>query len=222
MRHPSRHAHGDHRRTLIVLQPEPHVKRASKSCGRWLLDVLSALGLAMATLHVGAQELRHGMQPPAEIGGELDLVDHHGAKFALTKLAGEPVLLFFGFTHCGSTCPVALAEARQVLHTLGPAPHASVVFVTLDPLNDGPQQLREFVQRIHPRIVGLTGSPLQIERAAERYGVGVRLGSGRIEHSSVWYLLDGQSRVRRVYAHATPAAELVADLRSLSAARGAR
>jgi protein SCO1/2 len=222
MRDPSRHAHGGQRRTLIVLLPESHVKRALKSCCRWLIGALSALGLAMATLHVGAQELRHGMQPPAEIGGELDLIDHHGARFALARLAGEPELLFFGFTHCGSTCPVALAEARQVLHTLGPAPQASIVFVTLDPLNDGPQQLREFVQRIHPRIVGLTGSPLQVERAAERYGVGVRVAQSRIEHSSMWYLLDGQARVRRVYAHTTPAADLVTDLRSLGAARGAR
>ena len=109
-----------------------------------------------------------------------------------------------------------------MLHTLGPAPQASVVFVTLDPLNDGPQQLREFVATHHPSIVGLTGSPMQIERAAERYGVGVRSAQGRIEHSSVWYLLDGQARVRRVYAHTTPAAELVADLRRLSLARGAR
>jgi protein SCO1 len=180
--------------------------------------------MACAALQVHAADAHdwHGRLPPPEIGGDLDLIDHQGAKFALSRLAGEPVLLFFGFTHCGSTCPIALAEARQVLHTLGPAPQASVVFVTLDPLNDGPQQLREFVQRIHPRIVGLTGSPLQVERAAERYGVGVRQSSGSIEHSSVWYLLDGQARVRRVYAHATPAAQLVADVRRLSAARGGR
>jgi protein SCO1/2 len=177
--------------------------------------------MACAALPVRAQDW-HGRLPPPEIGGDLELIDHHGAKFALSRLAGEPVLLFFGFTHCGSTCPIALAEARQVLHTLGPAPQASVVFVTLDPLTDGPQQLREFVQRIHPRILGLTGSPLQVERAAERYGVGVRQGSGSLEHSSVWYLLDGQARVRRVYAHTTPAAQLVADVRRLSAAKGGR
>jgi len=178
-------------------------------------------GLACAAVSARAQDW-HGTQPPPEIGGELDLVDHDGAKFALSRLAGEPVLLFFGFTHCGSTCPIALAEARQVLHTLGPAAQAAVLFVTLDPLNDGPQQMREFVQRIHPRIVGLTGTPAQVERAAERYGVGVRGGNGRIEHSSVWYLLDGQARVRRVYAHTTPAAELVADVRRLKSARGGR
>jgi protein SCO1/2 len=132
------------------------------------------------------------------------------------------VLLFFGFTHCGSTCPIALGNARQVLHTLGPAAPAAVVFVTLDPLNDGPEQLRDFVQRIHPRIIGLTGSPAQVERAAENYGVGIRQVQGSVEHSSMWYLLDGQARVRRVYAHSTPAHELVADLRRLSLTKGAR
>jgi protein SCO1/2 len=188
---------------------------------RSLLAFMGCAALLAHAAHAHANDW-HGRSPPPEIGGDLDLIDHQGAKFALSRLAGEPVLLFFGFTHCGSTCPVALAEARQVLHTLGPASRAAVVFVTLDPLNDQPPQLREFVQRIHPRIVGLTGSPLQVERAAERYGVGVRQAGGSIEHSSVWYLLDGQARVRRVYAHTTPAADLVADVLRLSAARGAR
>jgi len=185
-------------------------------------SLLAFMACAALLAHAAHADDWHGRSPPPEIGGALDLIDHQGAKFALSRLAGEPVLLFFGFTHCGSTCPIALAEARQVLHTLGPASRAAVVLVTLDPLNDQPPQLREFVQRIHPRIVGLTGSPLQVERAAERYGVGVRPASGSIEHSSVWYLLDGQARVRRVYAHTTPAAELVADVLRLSAARGGR
>jgi protein SCO1 len=196
--------------------------RASKSFRRWLTRTACALGLAWSVLHAGAQELQHGRVPPADLGGELSLVDQHGAPFALSRLAGAPVLLFFGFTHCGSTCPIALGQARQVLQTLEPAERAEVVFVTLDPLNDGPAQMREFVQRIDPRIVGLTGSPLQIERAAERYGVGVRQVQGGVEHSSMWYLLDGHARVRRVYAHSTPAHELVADVRRLASMKGAR
>jgi protein SCO1 len=178
------------------------------ACGRIFLAVV-----ATASLSAFAADGWHGRDAPADLGGELSLIDQHGAPFALTRLAGTPVLLFFGFTHCSSTCPLALGEARQVLRTLGP--QAAVVFVTLDPLSDGPQQMREFVQRIDTRLIGLTGSPLQIERVVERYGVGVRGNNGRVEHSSMWYLLDGQARVRRVYAHTTPAAELVADLRRL-------
>ncbi len=196
--------------------------RTLESLCRRIARIACALGLAWTVLHVGAQELQHGRVPPAEVGGELNLVDQHGAAFALSRLAGAPVLLFFGFTHCGSTCPIALAEARSVLHTLGAAAPAKVVFVTLDPLNDGPEQMRDFVQRIDPRIVGLTGSPQQIERAAESYGVGMRQVRDRVEHSSMWYLLDDRSRVRRVYAHSTPAHELVADVRRLASARGGR
>jgi protein SCO1/2 len=195
---------------------------AIKPICRRLARAAAALGFAWTVLNAGAHDLRHGRVPPADVGGELNLVDQHGAKFALSRLAGGPVLLFFGFTHCGSTCPIALGNARQVLHTLGPAAAASVVFVTLDPLNDGPEQMREFVQRIDPRIIGLTGSPVQIERAAENYGVGIRQVQGSVQHSSMWYLLDGQARVRRVYAHSTPAHELVADLRRLSPMKGAR
>jgi protein SCO1/2 len=196
--------------------------RTTRSFLRRLARTACALGLAWSALHAGAHELRHGRTPPADVGGELNLVDHHGAPFALSRLAGEPVLLFFGFTHCGTTCPIALGQARQVLHTLGPGARARVVFVTLDPLNDGPQQMRDFVQRIDPRIVGLTGSPQQIERAAERYGVGMRQVQRSVEHSSMWYLLDGSARVRRVYPHSTPAHELVADVRRLAAAKGGR
>jgi protein SCO1/2 len=156
----------------------------------------------------------HGRQPPPEVGGALDLIDHQGARFALSRVAGRPALVFFGFTHCGSTCPQALATAREVLHTLGSV-DTTVLFVTLDPLSDGPEQLRSFVQRLDPRIVGLTGSPQQIEQAAERYGVSLRVQAGAIEHSSMFYLLDASSRVQRVYPHNTPAPDLMADIRRL-------
>lgn len=180
-----------------------------------------ALLASLACAAVSAQAREGlGQVPPPGVGGALDLVDQHGQRFALARVAGRPVLVFFGFTHCGSTCPVALATARHVLHASTPGQDPAVVFVTLDPLTDGPQQLRSFVDRIDARIIGLTGSPQQIERAAERYGVGMRGTSGRLEHSSMFYLLDGAARVRRVYPHYTPAAELMADIRRLQGADG--
>jgi protein SCO1/2 len=175
--------------------------------------------IACAALPVQAQDW-HGRVPPAGVGGALDLTDQRGQRFALARVAGRPVLVFFGFTHCGSTCPLALATARQVLHAAAPGQDPAVVFVTLDPLTDGPQQLRSFVDRIDARIIGLTGSPQQIEQAAERYGVGVRGKAGTLEHSSVFYLLDGAARVRRVYPHTTPAAALMADIRRLQSLDG--
>jgi cytochrome oxidase Cu insertion factor (SCO1/SenC/PrrC family) len=163
-----------------------------------------------------AAGLRYGRPVPAGVGGALNLTDQHGRPFRLSSLAGRPALVFFGFTQCGSTCPVALVTAQQVLKRQ-PQQGAAVVFVTLDPGADGPEQLRDFLGRVDPRIIGLTGTPEQIEAAAERYGVALRTTQQTLEHSSVWYLLDGQGVVRRVYAHDTAAAELEQDLFAVKA-----
>ncbi|HEY6512195.1 MAG TPA: SCO family protein [Burkholderiaceae bacterium] len=188
------------------MTPSP-TRLSRRACLAWLVASPAALA---------GPVVWHGREPPAQVGGALDLIDHDGRRFALSRVAGRPVLVFFGFTHCGTTCPQALVTAREVLHTLQPT-ETTVLFVTLDPLNDGPEQLRSFVQRLDPRIVGLTGSPQQIEQAAERYGVALRGVANTIEHSSMFYLLDGAARVRRVYPHNTPAPALVADIRRLRA-----
>jgi len=160
-----------------------------------------------------------GREPPAGVGGALDGVDQHGAPFGLQRVAGAPALVFFGFAHCGSTCPIALATARELLND-GAAAGTSIVFVTLDPLSDGPAQLRALLTPIHPRLLGVTGTPQQIERAAERYGVALRSVAQRIEHSSMWYLLDAAAHVRRIYPHDTSARALLSDIGRLRAAQG--
>jgi protein SCO1 len=179
-----------------------------RACLAWLAGAAASA--------VAQRVVVHGREAPAGIGGEFDLIDHRGERFALSRVAGRPVLLFFGYTHCGSTCPQALGTAREVVRTLTGDHDVAVLFVTLDPLNDGPEALREFVQRLDARIVGLTGTPRQIERVAEAYGVGLRGQGATLEHSSMFYLLDARSHVRRVYTHTTPAAVLVDDIRRLS------
>lgn len=182
----------------------------------WLL-------LACCTLaHAAGPLPQHGLPPPQGIGGPLALVDTQGRRFGLERVAGRPALLFFGFTHCGATCPVAMLTAAQVLASFDGGAAPALLFVTLDPLSDGPRELAAHLARIHPRIIGLTGRPDQVEQAAERYGVALRSSGQGLEHSAMWYLLDGRGRVRRVYPYTTPAAQLVEDLRlpSLAAVGG--
>lgn len=162
-----------------------------------------------------AAESMHGRVPPPGLGGAIDLIDQRGARFSWERVAGRPALLFFGFTRCASTCPPALGVARQVLHALGRDEAASVVFVTLDPLSDDAPALRNYLGAIDARIIGLTGHPARVEQAAERYGVALRGAGPALEHSSMWYLLDGDAVLRRVYGPATPAAHLVSDIRRL-------
>jgi len=179
--------------------------------------VLAALMLCLAAAGTpAADQARHGFAPPAGIGGPIDLVDQRGTPFSLARVAGRPTLLFFGFLHCGSTCPVALVTAQHLLREFAPGEAPAIVFVTLD-ASDGPAELGAFLDKIDPRLIGLTGDPAHIERVAQRYGVGVRRQPEGIEHSSMWYLLDGAGHLKRVYPYSTPAAQLVTDLRALQA-----
>jgi protein SCO1/2 len=188
--------------------------RAAGSARALLLALALAAAPAAATT---ADPLRHGAQPPAGIGGPLDLVDHRGRPFSLDRVAGAPALVFFGFTRCATTCPVALATAQQVLAGFDASKAPAIVFVTLDPLSDGPDELRAQLGRVDERLIGLTGRPDRIEQAAERFGVGMRPRAGGVDHSSMWYLLDRAGRLQRVYAYTTPATHLVEDIRRLVA-----
>ncbi len=196
------------------MNPTLHCRLPKRRGRLWALLLLACGSLAQAA----GPMPQHGQAPPAGIGGPLDLVDPHGGRFGLERVAGRPALLFFGFTHCGATCPVALLTAARVLAAFDGTPAPALLFVTLDPLSDGPRELAAHLGRIDARIIGLTGRPDQVEQAAERYGVALRpaaAGPG-LEHSSMWYLLDAGGRVRRVYPYTVPAAHLVEDLRLLS------
>jgi protein SCO1/2 len=181
-----------------------------------MLGLLSSMCTPSAAASTLAPEVRamvHGEAPPPGLGGPLNLVMHTGKPFTLAQVKGTPTLLFFGFTQCANTCPVAMAQARQVLEAFraGKPPH--IVFVTLDPLSDPPQVLADYLARFDKRIIGLTGSPTQIEAAARRYGVGVQnKRAGPLEHSSRWYLLDEDAQLQRVYKLDTPASAMVQDI----------
>lgn len=160
-----------------------------------------------------------GIVPPRGTGGPLPLVDTRGQPFDFRRLAGGYGLLTFGFTQCGSTCPVSMAQAREIVEQLGPARAPTVLFVTLDPLSDTPEQLGTWLRRWDPRFVGLTGEPTRVERAVQAYRVGTRQGSAGLEHSSVWYLIDPTGETIRVYPLSAGVERIVADIRAILAAR---
>ena len=181
-----------------------------------LLLPLLAHRLASGTtrdMATAAEGLRHGQPPPQGLGGPIDLIDQTGRRFTLAQLAGRPALLFFGLLHCGSTCPVALATARQLLAMAPVMSAPAVVFITLDPLSDTPRSLGDTLGAIDRRLIGLTGDPVRVDAVAQRYGVGMARRADGMDHSSMWYLLDGGGAVRRVYGHTTSASHLLEDLR---------
>ena len=43
------------------------------------------------------------------------------------------------------------------------------VFISIDPERDTPEQLKDFTDYIHPRMLGLTGTPEQVKAASTAY-----------------------------------------------------
>jgi protein SCO1/2 len=175
----------------------------------WLLHT----SLALAAGPLKSEVYQFGQAPLSGIGGAINLLDHTGQPFTLQRLAGKPALVFFGFSRCSTACPIALHQIKQVLATFNARPAPPVLFVTLDPLNDDPARLAQYLAAIDPRLLGLTGSPSQVEAVATRYGVAVQAQPGGLDHSVKWYLIGPRGEVARVYDVSTAPAQLAADLR---------
>ena len=43
------------------------------------------------------------------------------------------------------------------------------VFMSVDPARDTPQVVADFTDNMHPRMLGLTGSPEQVKAASQAY-----------------------------------------------------
>ena len=55
----------------------------------------------------------------ARLGGQWELIDHHGKLRSNSDFHGQWVLLYFGFTHCPDVCPEELEKLMEAVDTVG-------------------------------------------------------------------------------------------------------
>jgi protein SCO1/2 len=155
--------------------------------------------------------------PAPELAG---LVQPDGAAFELASLAGEPVLVFFGYTHCPDVCPTTMGELFGVFEE---EPQAQAVFVSVDPERDTPEFLAEWTKYLPENLHAVTGSPGAVRRAADNYGVKyarvetTSTAGYTMSHTAALYLIDAEGQLLLEYPYGTSSAAIVEDLRSLEA-----
>ena len=49
------------------------------------------------------------------VGGPIDLIDANGAHVTQADFAGEPAVIYFGFTHCPDICPTSMYTLAEAL-----------------------------------------------------------------------------------------------------------
>ncbi|MDE7547190.1 SCO family protein [Acetobacter fabarum] len=160
-------------------------------------------------------------QQHTRIGGPYTLVNSQGQTITQAAFKGRHTLLYFGYTHCVDVCPLTLATVSAALDELGSQGQSIIpVFISVDPERDTPKVLQEYVERFSPRIVGLTGSEVQLQPVVKAFHVSARRhapnGSGYlVDHSSLLYLMDGQNHLVGMIPVDSSAHQIASELRRL-------
>jgi len=147
----------------------------------------------------------------ALVGGAFTLTDQTGKRVTDRDFRGKFLLVYFGFTNCPDVCPTALQVMAAALDKLGAnAERITPVLITVDPEHDTPALLASYVASFHPRFVGLTGSPAEIDAVTKAYRVYVKkvpdpksTAGYTMDHSSIIYVVGPDGAYRTHFTHAT-------------------
>lgn len=181
--------------------------------------LIAILAAVVAVVVGGALIFRAGVfEPKAQpslIGGPFQMVDQNGKPATEKVLEGQWNAVFFGFTYCPDVCPGTLQALAAASDQLGPkAKDFRIVFVSIDPDRDTPEQLKAYLSADYlPRnTLGLTGTPAQVAATAKAYRVYYKkAGEGpgyTMDHSTVVYLVDPKGRFVKPIAYGTPPEEI--------------
>jgi cytochrome oxidase Cu insertion factor (SCO1/SenC/PrrC family) len=159
----------------------------------------------------------------ALIGGPFTLTDQTGKRVSDEEFRGRYMLVFFGFTHCPDVCPTALQVMSAALNKLGSKADRFVpIFISVDPERDKPAELSSYVESFYPRLIGLTGSPEEINAVVKAYRVYVRKADDpkstagyTFDHSSLIYVMGPDGSYRTHFSHTTDADALAQRLAAL-------
>jgi protein SCO1/2 len=162
---------------------------------------------------------------PVTIGGPFTLIAPDGTTVTDRTYRGKWLLVYFGYTFCPDTCPTTLLEIATVLKTLGPAAaNLQPIFITIDPQRDTREVMGKYTQSFDPRVIGLTGSPQQIDAVTKEYGVYFaprKTGAGAqdyvMDHSIYLYVMDPGGKFVQAFDTDWSAIRIAAKLRELIA-----
>lgn len=155
----------------------------------------------------------------SSIGGEFQLVDHNGNDVTQADYDDAYKFVFFGFTYCPAVCPTELQKVTLIMDELGDdAASITPLFITVDPERDTVEQMKQYVEQFHPKLVGLTGSMEQTKAVAESFKVyaskveNEMMEEYMMDHSSYLYLMDKDNSLIAVYPATDTAMDIVADI----------
>ena len=163
-----------------------------------------ALGFLAITLFLGfgddgddkyAQCKNSAVAGGGDLGGPFELVNSAGQTVTDTDVITEPSLIYFGYTFCPDVCPLDVARNASAIDVLAErGMSVTPVFISIDPARDTPEIVGEFADNMHPKMIGLTGSPEQVKAASMAYRTYYKAHEAEdefylVDHSTFSYLV---------------------------------
>ena len=161
-------------------------------------------------------------EQPSAISPRYLLMNPQGRAVSNEDFRGRFQLITFGFVSCPDVCPTTLLQFRNILEALGDkAARLQPILVTVDPERDTGAILLEYTRAFDPRILGLTGSPELVRRAADNFRFkyekvrepGAAPNIYTMNHTAGMVLLDAEGRFVARFAYQTPAGEIAERIR---------
>ena len=190
---------------------------------------------AMVIVIMAALILSACGQPPHEFTGKVlegDLVaynltgsDTDGRIFQLNDHKGKYVLINFGYTFCPDICPLTLSELASFYNQLDAdqAKQVEVVFVTVDPERDTPEQLAVYMDVFHEDFHGIyIDNPDTLDLTKKAYSVFAEKNLATaddenylVDHTGGVYVINPDGQFELFFPHDAKADAIFADVNYL-------
>jgi len=149
-----------------------------------------------------------------QIGGPFTLTSETGRTVTDKDVITGPSLVYFGYTYCPDVCPIDStrnAEAADILASRGY--DVTPIFISVDSARDTPEHLRDFTDLMSPKMIGLSGTPAQIDAVVKAYRAYYKVQepgnpNTLIDHSTQTYLMFPDIGFAEFYNRDTPPEDL--------------
>ena len=166
-------------------------------------------------LVVGQVSLPDVTTPEVRGGGRLE-----GDRLVFAAAPDRLLVVSFGFLNCPDICPTTLLDVRAALRALDEDERAAidVVFVTVDPDRDRPEDLAAYLRHFFASYHAVRGTEQELQVALEAFLASASVtvdDEGRVEvaHTAVVYVVDADGLVRIEWPFGTTSEAMAQDLR---------
>jgi protein SCO1/2 len=187
--------------------------------------VITAKAVPVDTTRAPAEAV-HPPPPGAEVP-DFPLINQDGKRIHLHQYRGKALLLTFIYTRCPlpDYCPLLSRNFAKILEQLRNDPSLAasthLLSISIDPEYDTPAVLRRYgldcAGKSSPfeRWEFASGSPEQVRKVAEFFGLSYWNERGQIVHALVTALIGPDGKVRKIYpGNQWQPADVLTDLRS--------